>query len=176
MYRWLKPRIAVPVHGEAMHLAAHADLARSLGVPTVFTIADGTMIRLAPSPGEVDEVEAGRLYKDGMLIGDLESVGATDRRRLGFAGIAAISVVLDRNGEIEADPGIALIGLPRVDAAGRPMQETVMNAVLGALDSLPRARRRDRDVVREAVCRAVRAAVNELWGKKPNCTVLVTVL
>jgi ribonuclease J len=51
-----------------------------------------------------------------------------------------------------------------------------MGAVLGALDSIPRPRRRDPEVVREAVRRAVRAAVAEVWGKKPNCAVLVAVL
>ena len=47
-----------------------------------------------------------------------------------------------------------------------------MNAVLDALDSMPRPRRRDLEVVREAVRRAVRAAIDEAWGKKPVCTVL----
>jgi ribonuclease J len=177
MYGWIKPSIAVPVHGEAMHLAAHAELAIDMGVPTVKVIGNGDVLRLAPGPvDKVDEVEAGRIYRDGTLIGNLEAMGVPGRRRLSFAGHVAVSVVLDNRGEIVADPEIELTGLPLADRDGQPFQERVMDSVLGALDSIPRPRRRDPEVVREAVRRAVRAGVASAWGKKPNCAVLVSVL
>jgi ribonuclease J len=177
MYDWVKPAIAVPVHGEAMHLAAHAELARAAGVPTVVTIRDGAMLRLAPGKvSKVDEVEAGRLYKDGSIVGDLESIGIPDRRRLAFSGHVSVSLVMNARGELEADPEIALTGIPRRDISGRPFAEAVLNAVAGTIDSLPRPRRRDPEVVREAVRRAVRAAVADGWGKKPVCTVLLSVV
>jgi ribonuclease J len=177
MYRWLEPKVLVPVHGEAMHLAAQADLARRSGIESVVTIENGEMVRLAPQPaGVIDEVAAGRLYKDGTLIGDLKGLGVSERRRLSFAGHLVLSIVVDGRGELVADPEVALVGLPREDAAGRPLEETVMTAALGTLESLPRAYRRDPDGVAESLRRAVRAAVAELWGKKPVCTVLVTVV
>ncbi|HVY18449.1 MAG TPA: ribonuclease J [Bauldia sp.] len=177
MYAWTKPKIAVPVHGEPMHLAAHADLARELGVPTVITIKDGGVTRLAPEPvAQVDKIELGRLYKDGNLIGDIDGVGVSERRKLSFAGHVAVSLVVDRKGEAMADPDVALTGLPMKDAAGRPFEETVMNTVLGTMDSLPRPQKRDPDVLAEAVRRAVRAAVVLAWGKKPICTVFVAVV
>jgi ribonuclease J len=177
MYGWIKPSIAVPVHGEAMHLAAHAELAVDMGVPTVKVIGNGDVLRLAPGPvDKIDEVEAGRIYRDGTLIGNLEAMGVPGRRRLSFAGHVAVSVVLDNRGELAADPEIELTGLPLANRDGRPFQESVMDSVLGALDSIPRPRRRDPEVVREAVRRAVRAGVASAWGKKPNCAVLVSVL
>ena len=177
MYSWIRPAIAVPVHGEAMHLAAHADLARELGVPTVRVIANGTVLRLAPAPVvKVDEIEAGRIYRDGMLVGGLEAMGVPERRRLAFAGQVSVSLVLDQGGEVMADPEAALTGIPQADANGRSFEEMVLSAVDGALDSIPRPRRRDPELVREAVRRAVRASVAQAWGKKPNCAVLVTVL
>ena len=177
MYAWVKPQILVPVHGEAMHLAAQADFGRQSGIKTVIEIRNGTMVRLAPPPAtKVDDVAAGRLYKDGKIIGDIEAIGVPERRRLAFAGQVSVSVVLGRNGEVEREPDIALNGLPRRDGFGRPLEETVMAAVLGTLDSIPKARRRDAEMVREAIRRSVRAAVGEAWGKKPNCTVFVAVL
>jgi ribonuclease J len=177
MYAWIKPRIAIPVHGEPMHLAAHADLARDLGVPTVVMIKDGVMTRLAPDPvRDVDTIEVSRLYKDGNLIGDLEGVGVAERRKLSFAGHVSVSLVMDRKGEQAADPDIALTGLPLKDADGRPFEDVVMDAVQGTLRSLPRPQKRDPDVLLEAVRRAVRAAVAEAWGKKPICTVFVAVV
>jgi ribonuclease J len=177
MYRWVRPRIAVPVHGQPVHLAAHAGLAREMGVGKVLTIEDGVMVRLAPDPVEqVDEIDVGRLYKDGRILGRLDEIGVVERRRLAFTGHVAVAVVLDDRGEVAAEPEIALTGLPALDASGRPMAEGVRNAVNDVLDSLPRRRRRDAEVVRDAIGRAVRASIHETWGKKPLCTVFVAVV
>jgi ribonuclease J len=88
----------------------------------------------------------------------------------------AVSIVLDAKGNMLADPDIELVGLPREDGGGRPLEDAAMSAVLGTLDSLPRPQKRDPEVVREAVRRAVRAAVRDAWGKKPVCTVFVAVV
>jgi ribonuclease J len=51
-----------------------------------------------------------------------------------------------------------------------------MDAIHGTLDSLPKPRRRDPDMLREALRRTARATVAGAWGKKPVCTVFVTVV
>lgn len=62
MYGWVRPRIAVPTHGEARHLDAHAELARECGVETILPARNGTVCRLAPGrPGIVARVPTGRL-------------------------------------------------------------------------------------------------------------------
>jgi len=177
MYGWVRPEIAIPVHGEPMHLVAHAKLAREMGVGQVVDTEDGAMIRLAPGGAqEIDDVLVDRLYKDGIIIADLAGVGVPERRKLSFAGHVAVSVILDGNGSLMIDPDIGLLGLPLQGVSGHPFEETVMSAVLGTIDSIPRARRRDSDLVREAIRRAVRAAVREAWGKKPLCTVFVAIV
>ena len=50
LYGWVRPRIAVPVHGEALHLAEHAALARKAGVPEVVLCGDGDLVRLPDPP------------------------------------------------------------------------------------------------------------------------------
>lgn len=177
MYRWTRPQIAIPVHGEAMHLAAHADFVRAHGARHVVEIEDGVMVRLAPGvPEPIDDVAAGRLYKDGTLIGHLEQVGVPERRRLAFAGHVAVSVVLDSKGTLASDPEIDLVGLPTLGPRGEALQSVVLSAVLGTVESIPRPRRRDGELVRDALKRAVRAAIRDVWGKKPVCTVFVAVL
>src|SRR5918993_5482811 len=52
MYRWTRPRIAVPAHGEDIHLAEHAAFARKQGVPEVVRARNGVVVRLAPGPAE----------------------------------------------------------------------------------------------------------------------------
>ena len=83
MYEWTRPKIAVPAHGEALHLSEHRSLARSLNVAHVLRVRNGDAVRLGPGdPGLVDRIAVGRLYKDGdILIGaDDEAIAA--RRRL----------------------------------------------------------------------------------------------
>jgi len=70
-------------------------------------------------------------------------------------------------------PEVMLDGIPSETAEGVMMENVVLDAVDGALASMPAARRRDREVVREAVRRAVRSAVDQSWGKKPIVKVLV---
>jgi ribonuclease J len=177
IYSWLKPEIVVPVHGEAVHLAAQAEYARAFGIERVLRTMNGRMVRLAPQPAEdVDEIHSGRLYRDGNLIGNLESVGIVERRRLAFSGHVSVAVAVNAKGEVLGDPEIGLSGLPLRDGVGMPLEDRVLTAVNGTLDSIPRARRRDPDVLREAIRKAVRAEVREAWGKKPVCTVLITVI
>ncbi|MGA8229580.1 MAG: ribonuclease J [Xanthobacteraceae bacterium] len=175
MYRWVRPKIAIPVHGEALHLAEHAKVARAIGVKDVITCANGDLVRLAPgSPGIVDEVRAGRLYKDGRLIVDAEQRTVADRRRLGFAGIVSVAIVLDHKGIMVADPQVEMIGIPELSAAGERIADIVDEVVTGTLEQLPKPRRRDPEAVMQAVRGAVRSAIAENWGKKPLCLVHVS--
>ena len=170
----VKPRIAIPVHGEALHLAEHAGLARKIGVPDVLVCQNGDLLKLAPGPpGIIDEVPEGRLYKDGRLIVDAEARTVADRRRLSFAGVVSVALALDERGGLAADPEVDLVGIPDNDADGASFYEIAYNAALETVEQLPKARRRDPDAVEESVKRAVRAAVANRWGKKPICLVQV---
>jgi ribonuclease J len=174
MYDWLKPALAIPMHGEARHIAEHAKLAREAGVPQVQVATDGQMIRIAPGPAMiVDEVPVGRFYRDGHLIVPAEEGPVRQRRRLSFAGIISVAIALDKRGEVVADPEVDLDGIPEETAEGRAMEDVVLSAVDGTIDSMPAARRRDEERVRDAVRRAVRAAVDQVWGKKPIVKVLI---
>jgi ribonuclease J len=177
MIAWARPKILIPAHGEALHLAEHAKLARSAGVPEVLLCRNGDLVRLAPGGAQiVDEVPAGRLYKDGSLLVDAEAHTVSSRRRLAFAGIATVALAVSEKGALVADPEIELIGIPDVDAAGRPMEDIARDAVEQAFEALPKPRRRDPDEIAEAVRRAVRAAIAERWNKKPVCHVHVLVI
>ena len=174
MYRWVKPKIAIPAHGEPLHLAEHAKLARAIGVKDVIVCSNGDLVRLAPGPtGVIDEVRAGRLYKDGRLIVDAEQRTVADRRRLGFAGIVSIAIALDQKGVMVADPEVALIGIPEQTANGDSIANMVDEVVADTVAQLPKPRRRDPEAVAQAVRGAVRSAVADSWGKKPLCLVHV---
>jgi ribonuclease J len=174
LYQWLKPEVAVPVHGEALHLSEHAALARGEGVNEVVLCGDGDVLRLAPAPaGVIDEVPSGRLYRDGTLLVEAEARTIAERKKLGFAGIVSVALALGGRGEIAGEPMVELSGLPQLARGGKTMEDIVYEAIEDALASLPRPRRRDPDAIEEAVTRAIRGQVNAAWGKKPLCHVMV---
>src|SRR5262249_34539778 len=140
----------------------------------VIVCANGDLVRLAPAPtGGVDEVRAGRLYKDGRLIIDAEQRTVADRRRLGFAGIVSVAIALDHKGAMLASPEVALIGIPEQNAEGASISRIVDDVVVDTIEQLPKPRRRDPESVVQAVRGAVRSAVADSWGKKPLCLVHV---
>jgi ribonuclease J len=174
MIAWVRPEIVLPVHGEPLHMVEHADLARRAGVGKIVVCRDGELIRLAPGgPGKIDEVPAGRVYKDGSLLVSAEERTVADRRRLGFAGIVSIALALSDRGELVGDPAVMLTGIPSATAQGRSTAEVAFDAAMEAFESLPRARRRDPEAVAEAIRRAIRAALSAAWNKKPICHVHV---
>jgi ribonuclease J len=177
LYDWVKPSIAIPMHGEGRHLEVHAKLAERLGIKHVVRARNGAMVRLLPGPAQIiDDVPVGRLYRDGMILTRADAGQVRERRKLSFAGSVAVSLVLSAKGVLLAEPEIAVTGLPAADNAGTPFAEIARDAVVGTIESIPRPKRKDQALVSDAVRRSVRAAVNQAWGKKPVCSVLVTVL
>jgi ribonuclease J len=174
MYAWVRPKIAVPAHGEPLHLTEHAAFARAQGVPQVLRAFDGDLIRFAPGDvSALGKVTSGRRLKDGVILlpADQECVG--QRRRLSFAGVVSIAVALTPTGEMAGDPDVMIAGLPERTREGAGFDEIIDAAIFEAFGGLPPSKRRDADVVSSAIERAVRGSVNFVWGKKPQVHVLV---
>lgn len=174
MISWVRPQLLIPAHGEALHLSEHASLARSCGVPKVLMCKNGDRVRIAPGdPTIVEQVPSGRLYKDGKILEDQNARAVVARRRLAFAGGAFVALALTEQGELADDPQVDLVGVPERNAVGELMDELIFDVAVSTFENLPRAKRRDSDVVGEAVRRAVRSAIAEHWGKKTVCVVHV---
>ena len=167
MYQMVRPKIAIPVHGEARHLIAHAQLAGECQVQQPLVIQNGDMVRLAASGAAVvDEVTVGRLASDGKGLLPLDGAALKDRRRTTFNGTAVATLALDRQGRLVAPPAISLIGMVEPAVA-----EETMPALRGALErvvhELPAGSRRDDGVVRDAARRGLRRVLNARFGKRP---------
>jgi ribonuclease J len=174
MYAWVRPRIAVPAHGEPLHLSEHAAFARAQGVPEVLRAFDGDLIRFAPGDvSSIGKVASGRRLKDGAILlpADQESVG--QRRRLAFAGVVSVAIALTPRGEMAGDPDVMIAGLPERTREGGAIDALIDDAIFEAFEALPPGKRRDPDVVSSAIERAVRNSVGAVWAKKPQVHVLV---
>jgi ribonuclease J len=167
MYQMVRPKIAVPVHGEARHLIAHADLAGECQVPQPLVIQNGDLVRLsAAGASVVDEVAVGRLASDGKGLLRLDGEALKDRRRVTFNGTAVATLVLDHQGRLRAPATISLIGLVEA-AAAEAAAPVLRNTVERAIDELTPGLRRDDESVRDAARRTLRRVLNERFGKRP---------
>ncbi|MBZ8132284.1 ribonuclease J [Afifella sp. IM 167] len=175
LYALTKPKVLVPVHGEALHLHEHAKLGRASGISEVLELRNGDLARLWPGPSEViSKIGAGQLYRDGRLLLEPERSGVEARRKLAFAGAVFVSLVMRDSGAIADDPELVLLGLPNRDSEGEPMQALLEDIVDETIEQLPKAKRRDETSLSEAVRRAVRSQVSQIWGKKPTVAVTVS--
>lgn len=164
MYQWIKPRISVPVHGEARHLAEHARLAEELQVPQCVVPENGTLIRLAPGPAEIiDYVENGRLVLDGNRLVPAEGDSVVGRRRMMYNGHVVVSLAIDGEGRLLAPPGLSLTGVPDEDE----LRPQVVAAIERALGRLAKDLRRDDVAVAEVVRVAARRACRDFCTKRP---------
>jgi len=167
MYQWVRPEVAIPVHGEARHLLAHARLASECQVPGQIVCGNGDLIRLAPGPAQVvAKVPSGRLAYDGTRLLPIGSQVFRERQKLAFSGAALITLILDETGQLDGDPELTVEGLLDLELEGEVF-DLLVDAVIEAHGRLSRRARRDDEAVATAARQALRRAANKLCGKKP---------
>ncbi|MFN3232703.1 MAG: ribonuclease J [Alphaproteobacteria bacterium] len=170
MYQWIRPQIAVPVHGERRHLFEHGALAEELQVPHTVVPHNGTVVRLAPGPAEiVDTVRSGRMVLDGDMIVPHDGESIVERRRAMYNGHLVVSLALEEDGELAADPSLTLYGVPR----SPDIEKRISAAVERALAKLSNKALRDDQIVHEAARVAARRACRELTGKRAQTDVQI---
>lgn len=168
LYQWIRPRIALPVHGEQRHQQEHARLARDCQVPETLIPSNGDLIRLDPegTARVVGTVHAGRMAVDGKRLVPLDAGLMRARTRMVHNGAAVVTLVLTGKGDLAAAPQIALMGLID-ETADRDMVLDVIDAVREAVGAIPKGLRGDDSQVKEAARLAVRRCFNISHGKKP---------
>ena len=170
MYRWIRPRISVPVHGERRHVIEHARFAKTLNVPNTITPRNGELVRLAPRslPLEVIEtVQSGRLYKDGSKLLPANSPAIRERNTIARNGYIHVSAVLDDEGDCVIGPHVVVRGLAEND--GRIADESVKNLeelVSEAFENYRMEKRLDDDVHKHTI-KFLRNAAYNIFGKRP---------
>jgi ribonuclease J len=166
MYQWIRPRVAIPVHGEALHMRAHAALARDCQVPYALVPENGQIIRLdgPAGPVVVEHVQAGRWAVDGDRLLPMDGAIVRGRAKLLWNGAVVATVVVDRRGRLMSDPRVSAPGLidpTEPDDLADDLIETIRGAVSRCPDKA------SDDTLAEAARRAVRKLVHQRRGKKP---------
>ena len=169
MYRWARPTIAVPTHGERRHLLEHAAFARDLQVPQQVSPRNGDMVLLAPGRAQIiDEVPSGRLYVDGGMVTPENGDALRERRHAAFNGMLSVSVVLDGRNKIASGPQVRALGLP--SEPDYPLDDILDDLADEAEQALARLKGDQRDLddeVEAVISRAVKKASQRIWGRRP---------
>ena len=140
IYSLVKPKYAIPVHGEYRHLKAHAEVAQSLGIPkeNIFLMYSGDVMELDEDGAAVTgKVHTGAIMVDGLGVGDVGNIGLRDRQHLSEDGIMVGVLTLEkRTNQLLAGPDIVSRGFVYVreseDLMGEA-REVVEEALDGCL-------------------------------------------
>ncbi|MGI4878068.1 MAG: ribonuclease J [Janthinobacterium lividum] len=164
MYGWIRPEIAIPVHGERRHLEAHAKLALEIGVPRALVPTNGNVIRLAPNgPKLIGNEKVGRLVLDGDVILPADGSTMLARRRIMHNGYMSATVVLNGSGKLAAKPAVM--------AQGVPVEEDSTEFLAECSEAAAQAARtgdaRNAEKFAEGIRVAVRRVARDWTGKKP---------
>jgi len=167
MYQWIRPSLAIPVHGEQRHLVAHAQLAQECQVPHTIVPENGMMIRISAEGAEVvGHVPAGRLCVDGRRIVPLGGGAMRLRHRMMNNGAAVVTLVMSHRGDLMADPHVSVMGL--LDEAEMADEiGDLIGTIRSNVESLSKVSRQDDQSVREAVRLTVRRNFAASQGRKP---------
>ncbi|AUW58457.1 MBL fold hydrolase [Sphingobium sp. SCG-1] len=169
MYKWIRPQILLPVHGEMRHMAEQARLGLSEGIPHAVVQGNGDIVRLAPgAPKIIGKETAGRLVLDGDVILPADGATMNERRKIALHGQISVAVAVDRGGR--------LIGRPDVRLQGVPVEEDKEAFISEASDEAAKAVTKGGkadEALRENIRLAVRRAATRWTGKKPVVDVLI---
>ena len=136
IYTLVKPRFAIPVHGEYRHLKAQAGIARELGIPkdNIFILTTGQVLSVNKQGARVtDEVQTGAVFVDGLGVGDVGNVVIRDRQTLADDGIIMAVMTLEKGSNtVLAGPDIVTRGFIYVKESDEIMDEAreVLNKAL----------------------------------------------
>ncbi len=168
LYQWIRPAVAVTVHGEYAHQAEHAKLARDCQVAHAVVPSNGDIVRVRAgmAPEIVGEASTGILAVDGKRLLPLDSGVIKGRRRAIEQGGAVVTVVLGLKGRLMAPPVVSATGLLSADQDQAALQKVAADVEV-ELDDMTGAELRNDGEVKEAVRLAARRALYELTGKKP---------
>ena len=173
VYKWLRPEILVPVHGEMRHMAEQARLGKACGIARTIVQKNGDVVRLAPNgPAKLAAVRAGRLVLDGDIIAPADGGAMAQRRKLAESGVVVTTLAVSPLGKLKSAVDIAAIGLPLEE----DMEEFITEAqgdVKKAITALKGDKQRDRAAISETVRLTVRRAAQRWSGKKPVVQVLL---
>ena len=166
IYSLVKPKYAIPIHGEFRHRKANAGLALSLGIPkeNVFMLQSGDVLELDSKEAKVvDKVHTGEVLVDGLGVGDVGNIVLRDRQHLAEDGILIVVMTLEkRTNRLLAGPDIVSRGFVYV----RESEGLMEDARKVLVDAVDNCLHRQRGADWSKIKLVVRDTMNEFIWKR----------
>jgi len=167
MYKWVKPKSVIPVHGEHRHMQEHVNFAKEMQVPKTLLIENGDIIKLLPgeSPKVIDKAPSGRVYLDGSINVETDAQSIKDRRNLSINGYLEITLLVSNNGKIKK-PIISFKGIPENENA-EPFLFDMEDEIFNICRTFSLDNKNQQKNLIETIKQNCRRIVREKTGKKP---------
>ena len=127
MLAMVRPKYFIPVHGEYRQLIAHSNTAKKMGIPSenIFIMSNGRILEIGEDTAELTgTVPSGRVFVDGLGIGDVGSIVLRDRQHLSQDGLIVVVIAMDSNtGEIVSGPDVISRGFVYVKESENLMED-----------------------------------------------------
>ena len=166
IYSLVKPKYAIPIHGEFRHRKANAGLALSLGIPkeNVFMLQSGDVLELDSKEAKVvDKVHTGEVLVDGLGVGDVGNIVLRDRQHLAEDGILIVVMTLEKKtNRLLAGPDIVSRGFVYV----RESEGLMEDARKVLVDAVDNCLHRQRGADWSKITLVVRDTMNEFIWKR----------
>ena len=166
IYSLLKPKYAIPVHGEYRHLKANAGIAKNLGIPkeNIFILQSGEVLEVSDKEAKVvDKVHTGEILVDGLGVGDVGNIVLRDRQHLAEDGILIVVLTLEKgSNQLLAGPDIVSRGFVYVRESEGLMEEARKVVTEAVEDCLTHQRNADWSKIKLVI----RDTMNEFIWKR----------
>ena len=111
MYSWIKPKKAIPVHGEALHISEHSKIAIKEGVSKVLKIKNGYLVDISSEGKVVKEIESGKLALNGNELIPTDSNFFKERKKMLYNGVVSINILITNTGDLVELPRIKFLAV-----------------------------------------------------------------
>ena len=167
MYKWVKPKCVIPVHGEHRHMVEHVSFAKEMQVPKALLIENGDIIKILPNenPAIVDKAPSGRVYLDGSVNVESDSQSIKDRKNLSLNGYLEITLIVSNNGKIKK-PIISFKGIPE-NNEHEPFIFDIEDEIFNICRTFSLDSKNQQNNLIETIKQNCRRIVREKTGKKP---------
>ena len=167
MYKWVKPKCVIPVHGEHRHMVEHVSFAKEMQVPKALLIENGDIIKILPNenPSIIDKAPSGRVYLDGSVNVESDSQSIKDRKNLSQNGYLEITLIVSNNGKIKK-PIISFKGIPE-NNEHEPFIFDIEDEIFNICRTFSLDSKNQQNNLIETIKQNCRRIVREKTGKKP---------
>ena len=167
MYKWVKPKCVIPVHGEHRHMVEHVSFAKEMQVPKALLIENGDIIKILPNenPAIIDKAPSGRVYLDGNVNVESDSQSIKERKNLSLNGYLEITLIVSNNGKIKK-PIISFKGIPE-NNEHEPFIFDIEDEIFNICRTFSLDSKNQQNNLIETIKQNCRRIVREKTGKKP---------